>query len=61
MNLIRQCFFFNLVAVDCKTILPNRIGYALARLRLKLLKYLLHKRQRNRLKIIAAQALSLVK
>ena len=30
MNLIRQCFFLNLVTVDCKTILPNRIGYAIA-------------------------------
>ena len=54
-------FFLTLSTFDLKTIIPNRIRIALARLRSKLQKYLRRKRQRNRLKIIAAQALSQVK
>ena len=52
-------FLLTLITFDGKTIIYNSIW--LARLRSKLLKYLRRKRQNNRLKTIAAQALSQVK
>ena len=54
-------FLLTLNALDWKAVIHNHIWLALAQLRSKLLKYFWRKRQRNRLKIIAAQALSQVK
>ena len=58
---LANVFMLILNTFDRKTIIHKHIWLALTRLRLKLQKYLRHKRQRYCLKIIAAQALSQVK
>ena len=57
-----KCFFLTLInLIENQPFLIYSISIALAQLRSKLLKCLRHKRQRCRLKVIAAQALSQVK